>query len=238
MSVTVRPAVEEIVVAAEPSAWRDAGFRLDNGKAVVRVGTAAIALAGAAAGKRIVRCALRGIESESFDGLPVVRADSAPVAPNPAPPHPNGVVAIDHLVAFTPDLDRTVTAGQALGLDLRRIRDEPAPAGSPRQAFFRLGDLILEVAQAPPGSPLQPDSPARFYGLAFLVHDIDATAASLGELCSDPRNAVQPGRRIATIRKDAGLGLPVAFITAEAFDVFDGLYEPGYLDDIRAGERE
>lgn len=204
--------VDEIVVAAEPSAWRDAGFRIEgDDPPAAHVGTAAIALAAAAAGKRIVRCALRGIESDSFDGLPIARSEFPPAAP--APPHPNGVVAIDHLVAFTPDLDRTVAAGQALGLDLRRIRDEPAPAGSPRQAFFRLGDLILEVAQAPPGSPLQPDSPARFYGLAFLVEDIDATAASLGDLCSDPRDAVQPGRRIATVRKDAGLGLPVAFMT-------------------------
>lgn len=207
------PALDEIVVAAEGAAWRDAGFRVDgNDGAVVHVGTAAIGLAGPDAGKRIVRCALRGINSESFDGLPIARSETPPVV-EPAPPQPNGVVGIDHLVAFTPDLDRTVAAGQALGLDLRRIRDEPAPAGSPRQAFFRLGDLILEVAQAPPGSPLQPDSPARFYGLAFLVEDIDATAASLGPLCGDPRDAVQPGRRIATVRKEAGLGLPVAFMT-------------------------
>lgn len=212
--IATEPALDEIVVAAEAAAWRDAGFRVegDDGT-VVRVGTAAIGLAGAAAGKRIVRCALCGVDSESFDGLPIVRSDAAPAAVEPAPSHPNGVVAIDHLVAFTPDLDRTVAAGQALGLDLRRIRDEPAPAGSPRQAFFRLGDLILEVAQAPPGSPLQPDSPARFYGLAFLVEDIEATAASLGDLCGDPRDAVQPGRRIATVRKEANLGLPVAFMT-------------------------
>lgn len=214
MSAAVGPALDEIVVAAEGSAWRDAGFRVDgDDRSVVDVGTTAISLAGAAAGKRIVRCALSGIDSESFDGLPVVRSDPAPGAAEPAPPHPNGVLAIDHLVAFTPDLDRTVAAGEELGLDLRRIRDEPAPAGSPRQAFFRLGDLILEVAQAPPGSPLQPDSPTRFYGLAFLVEDIDATAAGLGELCGEPRDAVQPGRRIATARKEAGLGLPVAFMT-------------------------
>jgi hypothetical protein len=207
------PALEEIVVAAASSAWRDAGFRVDGDDAsVVHAGTAAIRLAGPEAGKRIVRCALRGIDSESFDGLPIACSEAPSIAA-PAPPHPNGVVGIDHLVVFTPDLDRTVAAGQALGLDLRRIRDEPAPAGSPRQAFFRLGDLILEVAQAPPGSPLRPGSPARFYGLAFLIKDIDATAASLGDLCGEPRDAVQPGRRIATVRKEAGLGLPVAFMT-------------------------
>lgn len=206
------PAVDELVVAAEAAAWRDAGFGIsDDGR--VRVGSVALEFAGAAAGKRIVRCTLRGIDSESFDGLPIARADGVPATDGPAPPHPNGVTRIDHVVAFTPDLDRTAAAGKALGLDLRRIRDEPAPAGSPRQAFFRIGELLLEVAQAPPGSPLKLDSPARFYGLAFLVEDIDATSASLGDLCSEPRDAVQPGRRIATVRKEAGLGLPVAFMT-------------------------
>jgi catechol 2,3-dioxygenase-like lactoylglutathione lyase family enzyme len=210
--VSNAPAVDELVVAAEATAWRAAGFDVGDGGRV-RVGSVTLDLAGAAAGKRIVRCTLGGVESETFDGLPIARSNGSPAADGTPPPHPNGVTRIDHIVAFTPDLDRTVTAGQALGLDLRRIRDEPAPAGSPRQAFFRIGDLLLEVAQAPPGSPLKPDSPARFYGLAFLVDDIDATATSLGDLCSDPRDAVQPGRRIATVRKDANLGLPVAFMT-------------------------
>jgi catechol 2,3-dioxygenase-like lactoylglutathione lyase family enzyme len=206
------PTVDELVVAAEAGAWRDAGFGVVDGVRV-QVGSVALELAGSAAGKRIVRCALSGIESESFDGLPIVRSDGALDADGSGSRHPNGVTRIDHVVAFTPDLDRTVAAGQELGLDLRRIRDEPAPAGSPRQAFFRIGELLLEVAQAPPGSPLKPDSPARFYGLAFLVDDIDATSATLGDLCSEPRDAVQPGRRIATVRKEAALGLPVAFMT-------------------------
>lgn len=208
-----RPAVDRLVIAAEDTAWRDAGFSADAGGRV-RVGAVTLDLAGTAAGRRIVRCELRGLaDGSELDGLPIARSDGSPSPNDTTPTHPNGVTGIDHVVAFTPDLDRTVAAGQALGLDLRRIRDEPAPAGSPRQAFFRIGELLLEVAQAPPGSPLQPDSPARFYGLAFVVDDIDATAASLGDRCSDPRDAVQPGRRIATVRKEANLGLPVAFMT-------------------------
>lgn len=210
-----RPTVEEIRVAADGAAWSAAGFRVDR-DGFARVGSVALRLAGPAAGKRIVSCVLRGVEADDFDGLPIARADGSAEpenTPSPAPPHPNGVTLIDHVVAFTPDLDRTVAAGQALGLDLRRVRDEPAPAGSPRQAFFRLGELMLEVAQAPDGSPLAGDSPARFYGLAFVVEDVDATAASLGDLCGEPRDAIQPGRRIATARKEAGLGLPVAFMS-------------------------
>jgi len=54
------------------------------------------------------------------------------------------------VVAISSDLDRTVAALQAAGLDLRRIREEPTPAGAPRQAFFRLGAVILEVVQSRP----------------------------------------------------------------------------------------
>jgi len=152
------------------------------------------------------------VGSEQIDGLPIARSTArGPGAP--APPHPNGVVGIDHVVAFTPDLDRTVAAAQAVGLDLRRVRDEPAPAGSPRQAFFRLGEAILEVAQAPPGSPLDGDDPARFYGLALLAGDLDATVAALGDRVGEPRDAVRPGRRIATVRREAGFGLPVALMS-------------------------
>lgn len=203
--------VAELVVAAEPDAWRSAGFRVDED--VARVGTVNLRLAGTGIGRRIVRCALRGIDSEELDGLPIARS-AAPLPDGPAPAHPNGVVGIDHLVAFTPVLDRTVAAAEALGLDLRRVRDEPAPAGSPRQAFFRLGELMLEVAEAPPGSPLAGDAPARFYGLALLVADLDATVAMLGDCVGEPRDAVQTGRRIATIRDGAGLGLPVALMSA------------------------
>jgi uncharacterized glyoxalase superfamily protein PhnB len=58
--------------------------------------------------------------------------------PAAAPAHPIWVVAIDHVVAMSPALDRTVRALQAAGLELRRIREQPTPAGAPRQAFFRL----------------------------------------------------------------------------------------------------
>jgi hypothetical protein len=238
--VTTQVAIEELLLAADPEAWRAAGFRVEA-DGVARVGGVALQFAGRDAGKRIVRCTLRGIGAGGeLDGLPIAAADGRGSVVEAAPPHPNGVAAIDHVVAFTPDLDRTVAAGEVLGLDLRRVRDEPAPAGSPRQAFFRLGELILEVAQAPDGSPLVGDDPARFYGLAFLVEDIDATAASLGDLCGEPRDAIQPGRRIATVRREAGLGLPVAFMTPRPsrFGVFDGLYEPGHLDRLRGRERD
>ena len=124
-------------------------------------------------------------------------------------------LALDHVVAITPALDRTVAGLEGAGLDLRRIREEPTPAGAPRQAFFRLGTTILEVVQEPAEATERAggDRPAFFWGLAFVAPDLDATVAGLGDRVSEIRPAVQPGRRIATLRRSAGLSVPVALIT-------------------------
>ena len=140
------------------------------------------------------------------DGEPAARRGAA---------HPNGVSRIDHVVLLSPDLDRTVDELRSQGFDLRRVREGETPGGSTRQAFFRLGEPILEVVQAPEGTSVarDPDGPARLWGLAFRVEDMDATASALGELLGAPRDAVQPGREIATLRPEAGLGPAIAFMT-------------------------
>jgi hypothetical protein len=107
---------------------------------------------------------------------------------------------------------------QGAGLDLRRVRDEPTPAGAPRQAFFRLGAEILELIQEPEDVVARaggPDHPARFWGLALTVRDIDRAAALMGPHVGEVRAAVQPGRRIATLRRSAGLAVPVALMSIE-----------------------
>ncbi|HEX3040685.1 MAG TPA: VOC family protein [Solirubrobacterales bacterium] len=148
-----------------------------------------------------------------MDGLSTSASDQAPPA---APRHPNGVAAIDHVVAISSDLDRTVAALVAAGLDLRRVREEPTPAGAPRQAFFRLGPAILEVVQEPREATERHggDRPAFFWGLAFVAPDLERTVAHLGEdRVGAVRDAVQPGRRIATLRRGAGLSVPVALMS-------------------------
>ena len=52
-------------------------------------------------------------------------------------------------------------------------------------------------------------------GISFLVADLDATAAFLGDLLGTPRDAVQPGRRIATLGREAGLGPAIAFMSPD-----------------------
>jgi hypothetical protein len=77
--------------------------------------------------------------------------------------------------------------------------------------FRRLGPAILELVEAVDGAP----APARFWGLVVVVEDLDALAEQLGEHLGSIRRAVQPGRRIATLRESAGLGEAVAFMGPE-----------------------
>jgi hypothetical protein len=204
--------IDELTVADEPEPWAAIGFTLSDRTCVI--GAVRIHLAGANPdGKGLTGWSLREIGTTELDGLPTAISDREP--PDERTTHPNGVTAIDHVVAITPALDRTVSGLEAAGLDLRRIRDEPTPAGAPRQAFFRLGTTILEVVQEPVDAIERGgvDRPAFFWGLALTAPDLDRTVAGLGEHVSAVRPAVQPGRRIATLRRSAGLSLPVALMT-------------------------
>jgi hypothetical protein len=195
--------LELLEIADPPEAWADLGFAVDGGSSWVsgtehRLG---------AEGRRICGWRLTGASTSAVDGLPV---SDGPALPPVAQSHPNGVIELDHLVVFTPDHQRTLDAIQGAGLDLRRIRDADTYEVPMRQGFFKLGSVILEVI-----GPVEPtgDGPARFFGLAFTVADLDATAAYLGDRLRPSKAAVQSGRRIATLDKNAGSTVAIAFMS-------------------------
>jgi hypothetical protein len=213
---TLTVTLDELMVADSAHAWRDCGFEVEGDICVV--GDVRIRLAPEE-GRGLSGWSLRGIGSLELDGLPTTRSGQPP--PGPAPSHPNGIVSLDHVVAISSDLNRTTAALEAAGLDLRRVREEPTPAGAPRQAFFRLGSTILEVVQEPPEATERAggDRPAFFWGLAFIAPDLERTVAFLGDSAGEIRPAVQPGRQIATLRRSAGLSLPVALMTPPSHTV-------------------
>lgn len=110
---------------------------------------------------------MRGLASGSLDGLATVASDAPARPPSCAPAHLNGALAVDHVVVATPDLDRTLAELAAAGLKLRRVRE----AGPARQAFYRVGDALLEVVGP---AARDGDAPASFWGLTVVVADLDA----------------------------------------------------------------
>jgi hypothetical protein len=210
----VSPTIDELTVADDAAAWPAVGFEVDGDTCVV--GDVRIRIARPDAGRGLVGWSLREVEGGNLDGLATAGSGREP--PSERPAHPNGIVALDHVVVISPALDRTVAVLEGAGLDLRRIREQPTPAGAPRQAFFRLGDTILEVVQEPAEATARAggDRPAFFWGLAFLAPDLEATVAGLGDRVGEIRPAVQPGRRIAALRRSAGLSLPIAIMSPQA----------------------
>ena len=204
------PTIDALVVADEPAAWKAVGFTVDD-DGTCRVGAVRIELVGRERGKRIIGWKVRGVDGDSIDGL--TTSPSARPAAAPAE-HPNGAEIIDHLVVVTPDVDRTIAALSGVGIEPRRTRHvDPEQYGfAARQTFFRMGEVILELigADEPTG-----DGPAMFFGLAYTVADIDATQQLLGEHLPNVKDAVQPGRRIATLRhKQVDVSVATAFMSA------------------------
>lgn len=202
-----------VIVDDTIDVWNAAGFAGDD---VVTIGNTTIVTTGASENRGdghrqgIVGASIDGIGD--LDGLALGEWVGASAA-GPPLEHPNGVVAIDHVVVMTPDSDRTTEVFEKAGLEARRVRKIELSTGDRRQTFFWMGDVICEVV-----GPDQADGegPARWWGMALTVRDLDATVELLGDLATPIKDAVQPGRRVSTLRRDAGLGVPLLFISEHA----------------------
>lgn len=197
----------EIRLAADPARWADCGFTVEraaDGAATCTIGLVRLAFVDPGEGPA-------GIRSLGLAGGPeplpaTVDGLGLHVAEPPAQPgrHPNGAIAIDHVAVLCPDLDRTIDAVvDGLGIPLKRIRE----AGAVRQAFFRLGAPILELVRAPGVEVPQ------LWGLVASLEDFDTAVERYGDRLTDVKAAVQPGRRIATVRTEVGLGTAVALMS-------------------------
>ncbi len=179
--------ITAIGVPDPPQRWSELGFEVVAGSVLLP-------------GVRVVLAADEfavGIDGiTALDGL---RLCDAPPGPPAYSAHPNGALGVDHVVALTPDFDRTAACLHAAGIPFRRVRD----AGGLRQGFRRLGPVILEVVEAA-AAPV-----SAWWGLTVTVPDLDLVP---GALISEPRSAVQPGRLIATVRTP---GTPLALITPD-----------------------
>jgi hypothetical protein len=203
--MSTRPGLVALDLHADPARWEMTGFRADADR--LRIGTTDLVfLPGAGSG--LVGWTLAGAIPEGDDALEGVPTKVAGSGTDAAAPHPNTVSAIDHIVLTTPNTARSFEALEAAGFELRRVRD----AGSElRQGFFLFRDLILEVFGPPEPAAGTAEDPATLWGITLVAGDLDAAARATG--ASEPREAVQPGRRIAIVPKDAGLGTRVALMS-------------------------
>jgi hypothetical protein len=200
--------VVEFLVECEIEPWQQLGLVVIDGVAQVggvrlRFVPGTAGLVGWGLADLPAPTSLRGAEF-TVDGL---RTYHAEVPAGPAPEHPLGIAGFDHVVVMTSSLERTCGAIEAAtGAALKRIRE----AGSIRQGFQRMGEVIVEVVE----SPQVTDVAAAFWGFVWNLHDLHGTCARLGsDLVSTPKAAVQPGRFISTVRPAAGTRLPLAFMS-------------------------
>jgi hypothetical protein len=203
MNVAREPELAELAIADPPQAWAELGFDVDE-HGNMDIGGVRVRLGGDGSGISswsLVRVNAMG----SIDGLPtpVPRV----LRPPPFKTHPNGATGIDHVVIFTSSLDRTGAALARAGAELKRILD----SGRGRMGFRRLGPAILEVVER---DDLEADE-AQFWGLVVVVISLDEIAERLGDRLGPITQAVQPGRRVATLRADVGISAPLAFMSPE-----------------------
>jgi hypothetical protein len=194
--------VAELVVQSAVEPWQRLGLQVHDGVAVV----GSIALRFEPGDGGVVSwglCVEHGVPPH-IDGLATHPAEPPSAA---AGEHPLGIDGWDHLVVMTSSLERTCGAIEAAtGAPLKRIRE----AGAVRQGFHRMGELVIEVVETAQVT----SATASFWGFVWNVRDLDDACRRLGpDLVTAPKGAVQPGRRIATVRSAAGVGVPLALMT-------------------------
>jgi hypothetical protein len=111
------------------------------------------------------------------------------------------------------DLDGIpTTRSTAFGVEPRREREGELGGRPIRQIFFRFGDVIIEAVGSPGAAS---EGPSTLWGITYVVADIDATASFFAENTTPVKDAVQPGRRITTLRHhELGMSVRSAMISA------------------------
>lgn len=198
-----RPALAAITVGGEPDAWRALGFLVD-GDETIALDNGAIHLVDGPAGVRAL-VLNGGVSATNVDGVAVEAGTTVPPGD-----HPNGAFALDHVVVTTDSLERTSAAfADQLQLPQRRVREVGEGGRRVRQAFHRFANgCIVEIVES------ERTTGVGLFGLVVNVADLETLCGELGpELIGLPKPAVQPGRLIATVRSQAGLGFPVALMS-------------------------
>ena len=196
--------IAQLVVGGHSAAWSSIGLSFRDGRC--SLGDVHLVLDDARE-PGLISWALEGCVTDGdVDAIPTTHSTSE------GRTEPDSslldIVGVDHVVVFTNDLERTSLALERVtGEPLKRIR---GVGEGVRQGFHRLGSVIVEIVE-------QARIDRTFlWGFVLTVNNLDDVARHMGpDVLSPPRDAVQPGRRIAAFRSGVGLGTAVALITPE-----------------------
>lgn len=196
--------ITSLVVGGAPQPWEAFGFhllsatpsesRFSLGNVVLVVNITQPA--------GMVSWGMTEVDTEIIDGVLTSRDTNG--LELPLEPGIVGCLGVDHVVVRTNSLDVTSAAiTAATGAPVKRIRD----AGSGmQQAFHKLGSVVVEVVSAP-----EQVEKTHLWGFVVNVSDVDALSTFLGpDILGTPKPATQRGRRIASARSGAALGVPFA----------------------------
>ena len=199
--------ITQLVVGGQPTSWTSIGLTFNDGLCslgdlVLRLDPS---LPPGLASWQLTGC----VNDGDVDGIPTSYVTHSLLRTAGIDSSVIDVVGIDHVVVLTNDLERTSTElARVTGEPLKRIRDA---GNGVRQGFHRLGSVIVEIVER---SDVER---AALWGFVMTASNIDDVAAHMGpDVIGVPREAVQPGRRIASFRSSVGLGVAVALITPEA----------------------
>ena len=204
-----------------PATWVELGFAVTDGvvalgRCSVRPGTERLAFGvvfSEGPGER-PDTARRPTE---WLGIPLVPIDHPTANAETPAVHPNGVHTTDHIVVMAPDLDAAVAAIEATGWEVRRERPSTIMGVAVVQLFVWAGTALLEIVCAT--EPNEFIHEPVLWGVSFAAADLDATVEHLGDRIGTPRDAVQEGRRIATVRRrGTDLGLEIAIMSPHGSD--------------------
>ncbi|WP_306361402.1 VOC family protein [Nocardia sp. CC227C] len=185
------PLLTRLGLPGDERSWAAMGFTVTDG--IVRIGQVTCTFGEPAWGFDEVHA------DPALLGVPALLDTTD--APH-APPHPNGVTRVDHIVYWVPDLDKAVEDLNAvLGAPPRR-RFHPRGPDGPEMAFYRVGEAFIEVVTS--------GLPRALAGIAFMADDLDATVTAVraaGGPIGDPKPAVQGGRIASIWRGHAQWGI-------------------------------
>ena len=176
------PALRSLVVGDAPEPWEQLGFTVID--STVELGRVTIVLVGDDGERGIIGWSLAGVD-ENVDGLASIPLVDTTSGSNFGD-HNNGVFRVEGITLHSDDLDRSVMAFEAAGLQQR----DPG--------VFWAGRSIIALEQAPAGEAINAGT-ASFGRLSLGTDDFDRTAELLGSGLGEPRPASQEGRIVGTV---------------------------------------